>query len=411
MFGAIDEVLEKTSVKAKDIGILVVNCSLFNPIPSLSAMIVNHYNLRENLLSYNLDGMGCSAGVISIDHVKDLLQLYITGLSLANLCSYYRINACYAFPLPYCVSWHQSREGGQILGFRDRNNNNPTTDDSSSEDEEVVTEDEEEFMDWQIDVDRFFDVMDIPENKQVKMVAIRLKSTAAVWWDRLVLQRHRQKKHPIRTWRKMKRLMLERFLPKDYEQILYKMYIECVQGKRSVTEYTAEFLRFSERNDGRTVWTVAEASNLALKAELLEKSPRSFSNFRRYSPQNNIDDKEKSATTKDSNPVSKADSSGSAPQGKNPTQKQNNPYAKPTGDTCFRCGGKGHMSNVCPSRRVAAVLEERVDDDEREQPDEDEYAEVEFAEEESDEKVNIVLQRMLLATKEERQRKNLFKIL
>ena len=47
----------------------------------------------------------------------------------------------------------------------------------------------------------------------------------------------------------MKQLMLERFLPEDYEQIMYKMYIECVQGKRSVTEYTTDFLRFSERND------------------------------------------------------------------------------------------------------------------------------------------------------------------
>jgi type VI protein secretion system component VasK len=53
------------------------------------------------------------------------------------------------------------------------------------------------------------------------------------------------------------------------------------------------------------------------------------------------------------------------------------------------------------------MVGERDDDDE--QSDEDEYAEVEFAEEESDEKVNFVLQRMLLATKEEGQRKNLFK--
>ncbi|CAJ2657130.1 unnamed protein product [Trifolium pratense] len=189
----------------------------------------------------------------------------------------------------------------------------------------------EEFLDWQIDVDRFFDVMDVPDHTQVKMVAIRLKSTAAVWWDKLVVQKQRQRKNPIRTWRMMKQLMLERFLPEDYEQILYKMYIECVQGKRSVTEYTAEFLRFSERNELgesenqnvaryisglkgslqekmglQTVWTVAEASNQALKAELMEKSPRNFSSFRKYSPQNNTEssgDKEKSAAAKDSTPA------------------------------------------------------------------------------------------------------------
>lgn len=76
MFGAIDELLAKTGVKAKDIGILVVNCSLFNPTPSLSAMVVNKYKLRGNILSYNLAGMGCSAGLISIDLANQLLQVY-----------------------------------------------------------------------------------------------------------------------------------------------------------------------------------------------------------------------------------------------------------------------------------------------------------------------------------------------
>ena len=75
MFGAIDQLLAKTGVKAKDIGILVVNCSLFNPTPSLSAMIVNHYKLRGNIMSYNLGGMGCSAGLISIDLAKQMLQV------------------------------------------------------------------------------------------------------------------------------------------------------------------------------------------------------------------------------------------------------------------------------------------------------------------------------------------------
>ncbi|XP_021897163.1 3-ketoacyl-CoA synthase 2-like [Carica papaya] len=75
MFGAIDELLEKTGIKARDIAILVVNSSLFNPTPSLSAAIVNRYKLRGNILSYNLGGMGCSAGLISIDLAKQLLQV------------------------------------------------------------------------------------------------------------------------------------------------------------------------------------------------------------------------------------------------------------------------------------------------------------------------------------------------
>ncbi len=43
-------------ISPKQIGILVVNCSLFNPTPSLSAMIINHFKMRSNIISYNLSG-------------------------------------------------------------------------------------------------------------------------------------------------------------------------------------------------------------------------------------------------------------------------------------------------------------------------------------------------------------------
>lgn len=89
MFGALDELFENTGVKPKDIGVLVVNCSLFNPTPSLSAMIVNHYKMRGNIQSLNLGGMGCSAGVIAIDLAKDLLQVhggsYAIVVSMENI--------------------------------------------------------------------------------------------------------------------------------------------------------------------------------------------------------------------------------------------------------------------------------------------------------------------------------------
>ncbi|XP_019058304.1 PREDICTED: 3-ketoacyl-CoA synthase 1-like [Tarenaya hassleriana] len=74
MFGALDALFDKTGVKPADVGILIVNCSLFVPTPSLSAMVVNRYKMREDIKSYNLGGMGCSAGLISIELAKNLLK-------------------------------------------------------------------------------------------------------------------------------------------------------------------------------------------------------------------------------------------------------------------------------------------------------------------------------------------------
>ena len=55
--------------------ILIVNCSLFNPTPSLCAMIINHFKFNSNIVSYNLSGMGCSAGVIAVSLARELLQV------------------------------------------------------------------------------------------------------------------------------------------------------------------------------------------------------------------------------------------------------------------------------------------------------------------------------------------------
>ncbi|KAL9317129.1 hypothetical protein ACSQ67_013646 [Phaseolus vulgaris] len=76
IFSAMDSLFTKTGLKPKDIDILIVNCSLFSPTPSLSAMVINKYKLRSNIKSFNLSGMGCSAGLISIDLARDLLQVH-----------------------------------------------------------------------------------------------------------------------------------------------------------------------------------------------------------------------------------------------------------------------------------------------------------------------------------------------
>ncbi|XXG74130.1 hypothetical protein AAC387_Pa07g2926 [Persea americana] len=82
IFSVIDQLLEKTKTKPRDIDMLIVNCSLFSPTPSLTAMVVNRYKMRSNIQSYNLAGMGCSAGLISMDLAKDLLQARPNSLAL-----------------------------------------------------------------------------------------------------------------------------------------------------------------------------------------------------------------------------------------------------------------------------------------------------------------------------------------
>jgi 3-ketoacyl-CoA synthase len=76
MSGCLDELFQRTGLRPTDVDILIVNCSLFNPTPSLSAMIINKYKMRSDIKNYTLSGMGCSAGVVSIDLAKDLLQVH-----------------------------------------------------------------------------------------------------------------------------------------------------------------------------------------------------------------------------------------------------------------------------------------------------------------------------------------------
>eukprot|EP00250_Pteridium_aquilinum_P010327 c19303_g1_i1 orf=363-1898(+) len=107
MFGALETLFHKTGVKPKDIAILIVNCSLFNPTPSLSAMVVNKFKLRGNIRSYNLGGMGCSAGVIAINLAQDLLQVhrnsYAVVVSMENITQNWYSGNRRSMLIPNCL--------------------------------------------------------------------------------------------------------------------------------------------------------------------------------------------------------------------------------------------------------------------------------------------------------------------
>ncbi|CAL5438483.1 unnamed protein product [Camellia sinensis] len=302
----------------------------------------------------------------------------------------------------------------------------------------------EDFLDWLSEVERFFGMMDIPESKMVKLVAYKLKGGVAVWWDQLQKNRHRQGKESVRTWRQMKQLLQDRFLPPDSDQYLFQLYQNCNQGSRSVFDYTTEFCRLSDRNnlnetEGQrvarylnglkltirekmglsVVWTVDEAHNMALKAQLMERKT-TYSGYCRNLPDSLFPTREQGkGATQPTIPVNQQRSTAGGGGGNQMTgsssreaPRNTNPYAKPTTDKCYRCGTLGHHSNVCPERRTANLVEEEdeIGDDGDAKYEGDQYEGAKLAREEG-ERVNYVVQRVLFTPKTEglSQRHNIFR--
>jgi 3-ketoacyl-CoA synthase len=75
IFGVVDDVLRRARVAPRDVGVLIFNSSLLSPTPSFTSLIANRYAMRHDVVSHNLSGMGCSAGIIAIDLAKRLLKV------------------------------------------------------------------------------------------------------------------------------------------------------------------------------------------------------------------------------------------------------------------------------------------------------------------------------------------------
>ncbi|XP_020683521.2 uncharacterized protein LOC110100366 [Dendrobium catenatum] len=306
----------------------------------------------------------------------------------------------------------------------------------------------EDYLDWEKAVENFFDYMEIDPSKQVKYVACRLRSGASAWWTQVLQTRQREAKGPVRTWARMKQLLRSQFLPTDYEQILYMQYQQCVQGNRSVSEYTEEFHRLCACNNLNEstnqlvaryngglkygiqdklelnfVWSLPQAINFALKAEMqMSRSSRTSYSRRQMSELSPDQGKQttnqgKTTTNSPSHWQSQNPSkpSSATPENKPPAKTKapspSNPYAKPSTLKCFRCFQPGHKSNECPQRQQLQLIENEQGET-LEQLEDDNADNIEDVEGDEGDPLICVIQKLLIAPRQSiaSQRNAIFKM-
>jgi len=79
IFDIVENAMKKAKVTPEEIDVLVINCSLFSPTPSLCAAVITKFKLRPDIFSYNLSGMGCGASLLALDLAKNMLHRRKSG--------------------------------------------------------------------------------------------------------------------------------------------------------------------------------------------------------------------------------------------------------------------------------------------------------------------------------------------
>jgi hypothetical protein len=76
----------------------------------------------------------------------------------------------------------------------------------------------EAYLDWEKKVEMIFDIHRYSKEKKVKLAIVEFTDYAMVWWERLVVERRRNRERPVSTWKELKTIMNKRYVPKHYYQ-------------------------------------------------------------------------------------------------------------------------------------------------------------------------------------------------
>ncbi|XP_057526414.1 uncharacterized protein LOC130805648 [Amaranthus tricolor] len=236
--------------------------------------------------------------------------------------------------------------------------------------------DPEVYLDWEANMERYFDFKETTPEQQFKLAKIKLTKLASTWLEGVQKQRRREDRERISTWEKLRKHLRRKYVPRNYRQQLCIQWGTLRQENRTVSEYIQEWERLSvvcdtneteEMKIGKFIGGLRE--DLRRKVELtpnltfslacsntltLEKHSKKKLNIgstynrpmRNYNPRN---------VATPTPTVTQTNAPDRIPPMTNTTKDKNPRDLK--GVVCFKCHGHGHLKNECPNARAFTVQE------------------------------------------------------
>jgi hypothetical protein len=104
------------------------------------------------------------------------------------------------------------------------------------------------FEDWSTAIEDYFDWFAVSEDRKVRYVRMKLKGHARAWWGSVEEQLRRTRRPTIYNWEEMKDKLKEKYLPIDYEQMMFEEMLQLRQGSLSVDQFTDRFHELTVRS-------------------------------------------------------------------------------------------------------------------------------------------------------------------
>nr|KYP67766.1 hypothetical protein KK1_024118 [Cajanus cajan] len=263
-------------------------------------------------------------------------------------------------------------------------------------------------MNWLIEIEKIFNVMDCPLAQKVKLATFMLTADAHFWWEG-ALQRMIDGGVHL-NWDNFKRVFLDKYFPDDVRSRKEMEFLELNQGNDTVAEYAAKFdalVRYCTHYHGeggerakcikfvnglrlevKTAINYQEIYHfptLVNKCSIYDRDNRAYATFYKgvggpiHAMSSSTSGKSKPYSTPTRFQGSKAAASGSKSFTRGSTASATGSFGgsvyTPSGRcrkcgraghnqsecrdrevTCFNCNGKGHISTQCPEPPRTLVI-------------------------------------------------------